>query len=367
MFINKDNGSVINVNKFKRRIMGLTSYFRSAQEELLPKYDKDFDRHIVRVPMSDYQFQVYENYRIEERKNEKKQRQNNQVVSNDILKDPSSTYRIFSRLACNFAMPVPPGRPNPGQFRVVEANNMTNKILGWVKDKYFSDISEIDTDFKDKYNAFMSELSSDFIKKNEKNIRGMLGLYIKDYKNGTTETIKGFALRIGFNIKEGENINKAPIAELLKAEVKEREKPLELLEKEREKLKLKADKARLKKEKEREVDENKKMIAEEKDIKKRNKAITKALERETKLNAKIKAKEQKEQEKKENKQMIAEEKNTRKLLKQTTRKIKAKVVSESDTEDDDDEDVDEDEDDDEDQDEDDIDTDDDEQLGGTKT
>ena len=59
-FINRDTGNVVNIEKFKRRIMGLTSYFRSAQEDLLPRYDKNFDKHPVFIPMSDYQFNKYE-------------------------------------------------------------------------------------------------------------------------------------------------------------------------------------------------------------------------------------------------------------------------------------------------------------------
>ena len=39
------------------------------------------------------------------------------------FKEPSSTYRIFSRMACNFVMPTPPGRPIPKTFRF---NNFTN-------------------------------------------------------------------------------------------------------------------------------------------------------------------------------------------------------------------------------------------------
>jgi len=117
-FINRDNGNITNIDKFKRRIIGLTSYFRSAQEELLPSYDKNFDRHEVLIPMSDYQFKIYENYRQQERQSEKPKKKSSGVVDSDgIFNEPSSTYRIFSRLACNFVMPTPPGRPNPAEFR----------------------------------------------------------------------------------------------------------------------------------------------------------------------------------------------------------------------------------------------------------
>jgi hypothetical protein len=113
-FIDKNSGNVVNIEKFKRRIIGLTSYFRSAQEDLLPRYDKHFDKHVVLIPMSDYQFKIYENYRHEERKNEKPGKKTAAV--GNTLKEPSSTYRIFSRLACNFVMPTPPGRPIPKEF-----------------------------------------------------------------------------------------------------------------------------------------------------------------------------------------------------------------------------------------------------------
>jgi hypothetical protein len=117
IFIDKSTGNIINIEKFKRRIIGLTSYFRSAQEELLPKYDKKFDKHEIFIPMSDYQFKKYEEYRHEERQTESKTKSKPEVVDkNGTFKEPSSTYRIFSRLACNFAMPTPPGRPIPKQF-----------------------------------------------------------------------------------------------------------------------------------------------------------------------------------------------------------------------------------------------------------
>jgi hypothetical protein len=117
MFIDKQTGNVMNIEKFKRRIIGLTSYFRSAQEELLPRYNKNFDRHVVYVPMSDYQFNKYEEYRHEERNSENVKKTKGAVDKDGTFKEPSSTYRIFSRLACNFVMPSPPGRPIPKNFR----------------------------------------------------------------------------------------------------------------------------------------------------------------------------------------------------------------------------------------------------------
>jgi hypothetical protein len=64
--------------------------------------------------MSDYQFKVYEAARKEERKMEKSSKKKQGTFDKDgVYKDATSTYRIFSRLFCNFVMPVPPGRPMP--------------------------------------------------------------------------------------------------------------------------------------------------------------------------------------------------------------------------------------------------------------
>jgi hypothetical protein len=114
LFIDGENGTLKNVEMFKRRIMGLTSYFRSAQEKLLPRYEKLADFHVVKIPMSNYQFGVYEAARQQERKQETQtKKKKGKVDENGIYKEPSSTYRIFSRLFCNFVMPRPPGRPLP--------------------------------------------------------------------------------------------------------------------------------------------------------------------------------------------------------------------------------------------------------------
>ena len=109
--INK-SGRMKNEMKFKKRIMGLTSYFRSAQEELLPRYDKKINKHIVEINMSNFQFNLYALYRRGERILEKDANQSNAMNANkpgEIFKQQSSTYRIMSRLACNITLP---DRPN---------------------------------------------------------------------------------------------------------------------------------------------------------------------------------------------------------------------------------------------------------------
>jgi hypothetical protein len=111
-YINDSDKKLKNVDALKRRILGLSSYFRSAQESLLPRYNKQLgvDYHIIRIPMSDAQFIIYESARKEERKLEKNNK--NKSDTANLFEEKASTYRIFSRLFCNFIMP---DRPIPNK------------------------------------------------------------------------------------------------------------------------------------------------------------------------------------------------------------------------------------------------------------
>ena len=116
-FVNEDTEKAHNINLLQRRILGLTSYFRSAQENLLPSFvmNEDGDNyHIVHNEMSDHQFGVYVKIRKEEADREKaaKNRRKKQQNKEDLF-SISSTYRIFSRAACNFVFPDEIERPIP--------------------------------------------------------------------------------------------------------------------------------------------------------------------------------------------------------------------------------------------------------------
>jgi hypothetical protein len=106
-YVDETDRKLKNSDALKRRIIGLSSYFRSAQESLLPRFNKQLgvDYHIIRVPMSDVQFKAYESARVEERKLEKKE---TKKPLNDDYDEKTSTYRIFSRLFCNFVIPDRP-------------------------------------------------------------------------------------------------------------------------------------------------------------------------------------------------------------------------------------------------------------------
>ena len=125
-YINEITNELINADALKRRILGLSSYFKSAQEGLLPRFDKVLgkDYHVIKIPMSDFQFKIYEDARREERKTEKpKAKKGNE----DIYKDQISTYRIFSRLFCNFVIknrPLPNDDDHPIELEETNENTM---------------------------------------------------------------------------------------------------------------------------------------------------------------------------------------------------------------------------------------------------
>ena len=112
MFKNEQSGEVKDMAVFKKRSIGLVSHFRSAQESLMPKYDKKIDFKVEEIPMSNYQFAIYEEARQAERKLERsKASKGAKKVDTDA--EISSTYRIFSRAYCNFVFPKGLIRPKP--------------------------------------------------------------------------------------------------------------------------------------------------------------------------------------------------------------------------------------------------------------
>lgn len=127
-YINEGDKKLKNVDALKRRILGLSSYFKSAQESLLPRYNKQLgvDYHIVRIPMSDSQFIIYESARKQEREVESQKKKPSD--SADLFEEKSSTYRIFSRLFCNFIIPDRPV-PESKKKRAKKEKKRKNQIL----------------------------------------------------------------------------------------------------------------------------------------------------------------------------------------------------------------------------------------------
>jgi hypothetical protein len=111
-FIDPNTQEIINKNVFKRRIIGLTSYFKAAVDALLPTFNKDSDIIEEYIPMSVYQLSAYNKIRNIEIDKEHTAGIK-LVTTNDIYKNSSASYKIYSRECCNFAFPEGIKRPRP--------------------------------------------------------------------------------------------------------------------------------------------------------------------------------------------------------------------------------------------------------------
>lgn len=93
-----DGLSIKNPMMFSRRIQGLVSYFKGADERLLPKR-LDEEGTLVKIPMSDQQFARYLETRwVEVQRESRKSRRPN-------LEEDFGSFRASSRLVCNYAVP----------------------------------------------------------------------------------------------------------------------------------------------------------------------------------------------------------------------------------------------------------------------
>ena len=91
----RDGLNIKNPLLFMRRIQGLVSYFKGTDERMLPKRVED-DKMLEKVLMSGEQLGAYLQTRFEEIQRDSKKRG---------LNDDGSTYRVGTRLICDFAVP----------------------------------------------------------------------------------------------------------------------------------------------------------------------------------------------------------------------------------------------------------------------
>jgi len=92
-----DGLNIKNPMLFRRRIQGLVSYFKGADERLLPRRI-DLDKTLEKVPMSDEQFIRYLEVRWIEMKIDSRRGRNK-------LDEDLSTFRVPTRLVCDYALP----------------------------------------------------------------------------------------------------------------------------------------------------------------------------------------------------------------------------------------------------------------------
>ncbi len=109
------------------RLSGLVSYYKGGKADLMARVN--FDR-VVYLPMSDLQLKEYTAMRKEEIDKEQREQKKKPVAGVKVVQGPSlydmvtkgqkSTFKIFSRAACNFAFPSDLERPRPSDYREVK-------------------------------------------------------------------------------------------------------------------------------------------------------------------------------------------------------------------------------------------------------
>jgi hypothetical protein len=105
-----------NTQLFQRRIQGLVSYFRGADERMLPRRVDD-DKLLEKVPMSDAMFNNYLAVRFDEIKQDARRKLNPAKAEDNEMK----TFRVNSRLACDYSIPPEIRRPEPDEALTEDA------------------------------------------------------------------------------------------------------------------------------------------------------------------------------------------------------------------------------------------------------
>ncbi len=150
-----------NANIFKRRIMGLVSYY-TAQEDIPQKISRDY----YKVKMSDYQFKIYEILREKERKTEKGSNATQGKRRKKKLGGTKSTFRVFSRQASNFVFPEEVHRPYPDPSFIVSVDdygkpkreNTQNLAKMIAAENRANEEGEVEDDYKERIQEALAKL-----------------------------------------------------------------------------------------------------------------------------------------------------------------------------------------------------------------
>ena len=132
MFYDRVNNNIIDKNIFKRRIMGMVSFYSSAKKELIPEIKTS---EVIKIPMSDYQFDKYSIIRKEEIDRDKKKKTTKTVSKEDAF-SVNSSYRAYSRMLCQFVFPEDIPRPFKGDSKDLELDDDILTVLSELKITY---------------------------------------------------------------------------------------------------------------------------------------------------------------------------------------------------------------------------------------
>lgn len=152
----KFGDKIKNIEVFKRRILGLVSYYTAQEKD----YPTTIIHDNVRVMMSDYQKSIYELIRIQEKKTEKT-KTSSKSKKKKLTSSVQSMFRVYSRQVCNFVFPDEIPRPykNPKfqvSFKKANQNQNANIDLKTMEDEINED--KISTEYKERQAAALHEL-----------------------------------------------------------------------------------------------------------------------------------------------------------------------------------------------------------------
>ena len=156
-FINDEdpeNIKVINEDLFKRRVLGILSYYKTSGSELFPSLLPETIRNMY---MTDHQIKKYVDVRIKEiAMDDRKKKFGNKGAA-----EISSVYRAFSRLVCNFAFPEEIPREFPQDIRTLKKKEMAMNEEDGANSKDSNDGENADSDKK----KFNKEIDAEYNKK----------------------------------------------------------------------------------------------------------------------------------------------------------------------------------------------------------
>jgi len=156
-FINDDdaeNIKVINEDLFKRRVLGILSYYKTSGSELFPSLLPETIRNMY---MTDHQIKKYVEVRIKEIKIDDAKKK----LGNKGAAEVSSVYRAFSRLVCNFAFPEEIPREFPQDVRTLKKKEMAMNEEDGANSKGSKNSEDAENDKK----KFNKEIDAEYNKK----------------------------------------------------------------------------------------------------------------------------------------------------------------------------------------------------------
>ena len=129
-----------NILMFQRRIQGLVSYFKGADDRMLPRRVDD-DKTLEKVPMSEAMFNNYLAIRFKEIQRDARRKLNPSKAEDDEMK----TFRVNSRLACDYAVPPELRIAEEGDIQLNEDSQPTkDEVLVKIRaapDRYLSEVA----------------------------------------------------------------------------------------------------------------------------------------------------------------------------------------------------------------------------------